>query len=159
MHSECHKSFHWRMQCKYLPIRLCSLWPDRRLSQVFLCFFVHSNLLSRYLYNRKYHETECSMLSPAIEMQPNVPDLEFCLAICTGNLVGDMMPTWGIQQDDLCWHPGCYICHLEPSRSRLRVRCVLLSKQDMTILRWQLKLQMKQKWLRKGIKTYKYFQL
>ena len=46
MHSECHKSFHWRMQCKYLPIGLCSLWPDRRLSQVFLCFFVHSNLLS-----------------------------------------------------------------------------------------------------------------
>ena len=34
------------MQCKYLPIRLCSLWPDRRLSQVFLFFFVHSNLLS-----------------------------------------------------------------------------------------------------------------
>ena len=133
--------------------------PVTRQTTVTGVFFAFSFIPTFYLYNRKYHETECSMLSPAIELQPNVPNLEFCLAICTGNLVGDMMPTWWIQQYDLCWHPGCYICHLEPSWSRLRVRCVLLSKQDMTILRWQLKLQMQQNWLRKGIKTYKYFQL
>merc|ERR1711962_373570 len=29
--------------------------------------------------HRKYHETECGMLSPAIRLEPNVPDFQFCL--------------------------------------------------------------------------------
>ena len=32
---------------------------------------------------RKYHETECSMLSPAIRVEPNTPDFDFCIALCT----------------------------------------------------------------------------
>jgi len=33
--------------------------------------------------HRKYHETECSMLSPAIRVEPNTPDFDFCIALCT----------------------------------------------------------------------------
>ena len=49
-----------------------TLWP----------FFL--TILSFIYYHRKYHETECGMLSPAIRLEPNVPDMNFCLALCTG---------------------------------------------------------------------------
>ena len=144
------------MQCKYLPIRLCSLWPDRRLSQVFLCFFVHSNLLS---LQQEIPRDGVQHAKPCHRDAAQRP-WSWVLSVNMHRQPGRWYDAnLRIQQDDLCWHPGCYICHLEPSRSRLRVRFVLLSKQDMTILRWQLKLQMQQNWLRKGIKTYKYFQL
>ena len=35
----------------------------------------------------KYHETECGMLNPAIRLEPNVPDFQFCLAMCAGRKV------------------------------------------------------------------------
>ena len=46
----------------------------------FFTFFFNQN----FSFLRKYHETECGMLSPAIRLEPNVPDFQFCLAICAG---------------------------------------------------------------------------
>ena len=39
-------------------------------------------LRSEHVDYRKYHETECSMLNPAIRVDPNIPNFEFCLSIC-----------------------------------------------------------------------------
>ena len=72
------------MQHQHLSVRLCSLWSDRRLSSVHFCLFLNKNFS---LFLRKYHETECGMLSPAIRLEPNVPDFQFCLSMCAGGKV------------------------------------------------------------------------
>ena len=42
---------------------------------------------------RKYHETECGMLSPVIRLEPNVPNMDFCLQICAGITCADLFKT------------------------------------------------------------------
>ena len=41
-------------------------------------------VLYPFFCHRKYYETECGMLSPVIRLEPNVPNMDFCLQICAG---------------------------------------------------------------------------
>ena len=80
------------------------------------------------------------MLSPAIRLEPNVPDFNFCLAMCAGRVsIFEMQPKYralfeetfqgyhkihGILMNTvypLRRNPGRHIRHLEPPRSHLRV--------------------------------------
>ena len=84
LHCERDEPLHGRMQHQHLSVRLCSLWWDWRVSSV---LFFFSFLNKNFSFFRKYHETECGMLSPAIRLEPNVPDFQFCLAMCAGRKV------------------------------------------------------------------------
>jgi len=53
--------------------------------------------------HRKYHETECSMLSPVMEVHPNIPDFDFCVAMCA-QTEGSTYATWS-HLDHIC---KCY---------------------------------------------------
>jgi len=60
--------------------------------------------------HRKYHETECGMLSPAIRLEPNVPDMNFCLALCTGT-EDATYATWShLDHTCACFSSGERLC-------------------------------------------------
>merc|ERR1711962_13995 len=60
--------------------------------------------------HRKYHETECGMLSPAIRLEPNVPDFEFCLAMCAGTQDATYA-TWShLDHTCTCYSSGERLC-------------------------------------------------
>merc|ERR1712223_1411210 len=60
--------------------------------------------------HRQYHETECGMLSPAIRLEPNVPDFSFCLSICTGTQDATYA-TWSyLDHTCACYNSGERLC-------------------------------------------------
>merc|ERR1712223_883218 len=60
--------------------------------------------------HRKYHETECGMLNPAIRLEPNVPDFQFCLAICAGTQDATYA-TWShLDHTCTCYSSGERLC-------------------------------------------------
>merc|ERR1712012_671005 len=60
--------------------------------------------------HRKYHETECSMLSPAIRVEPNTPDFDFCIALCTSTQDATYA-TWShLDHNCMCYASGERLC-------------------------------------------------
>jgi len=66
---------------------------------------------------RKYHETECSMLTSPIEVQ-QIPAFEFCLEFCTILSEGATYATWSkIDHTCRCYSSGERLCRRQVVRS------------------------------------------
>ena len=57
-----------------------------RQTSVIGAFGLFKKKTKQFFSRRKYQETECGMLGPAIKLFPGAPDLNFCLAQCAGRV-------------------------------------------------------------------------
>merc|ERR1712156_1202819 len=60
--------------------------------------------------HRKYHETECGMLSPVIRLEPNVPNMDFCLQICAGTQDATYATWSNLEHTCACYSSGERLC-------------------------------------------------